>query len=165
MANIYDELYIPLSYYILHNDGKNLNTNNEKINTNKKTNKKEVINKSSLIIEIKPYGENTDLDYVLKLVKEIKIDGLTWGEAYKKIPFAFGLFKLQVSCVIVDDLVNTDEIIEMIENIGLDEEQCKKKKELEAKQTENDEFEEEEEEEEEIEGLVQSAEIISFNKL
>ncbi|CRG99759.1 elongation factor 1 (EF-1), putative [Plasmodium relictum] len=162
MANLYDELYTPLSYYILHNDEGSKNKN-DKINLNKKSNKKEVINKSSLIIEIKPYGENTNLDDVLKLVKEINIEGLTWGEAHKKIPFAFGLFKLQVSCVIVDDLVNTDEIIELIENLGLDEDQCKKKKELEAKQTENeDEFDEEEEE---IEGLVQSAEIISFNKL
>lgn len=64
----------------------------------------------------------------------------------------------QVSCVIVDDLINTDELIEMIENVGLSEQDVKKKKELQ-------ELMEGEELDEEVEGLVQSAEIISFNKL
>lgn len=54
--------------------------------------------RSSLIIDIKPYGEETNLDEVLKLVKEIEMEGLTWGKAHKKTPFAFGLFKLQVMC-------------------------------------------------------------------
>ncbi|SPJ08621.1 elongation factor 1 (EF-1), putative [Plasmodium sp. DRC-Itaito] len=156
MANTYDELYVPLSYYILQNEGGNA-SNIDQANT-KKPKKKEVINKSSLIIDIKPYGENTDLDEVLKLVKNITMEGLTWGKAHKKTPFAFGLFKLQVSCVIVDDLVNTDELIEMIENLGLDNDQLQKKKQM-------DDDEENYDEDDEIEGLVQSAEIISFNKL
>ncbi|ETW20519.1 hypothetical protein PFAG_00510 [Plasmodium falciparum Santa Lucia] len=156
MANTYDELYVPLSYYILQNEGGNT-SKIDQANT-KKPKKKEVINKSSLIIDIKPYGENTDLDEVLKLVKNITMEGLTWGKAHKKTPFAFGLFKLQVSCVIVDDLVNTDELIETIENLGLDNEQLQKKKQM-------DDDEENYDEDDEIEGLVQSAEIISFNKL
>ncbi|CDO62620.1 elongation factor 1 (EF-1), putative [Plasmodium reichenowi] len=156
MANTYDELYVPLSYYILQNEGGNTSKIDQA--NNKKPKKKEVINKSSLIIDIKPYGENTDLDEVLKLVKNITMEGLTWGKAHKKTPFAFGLFKLQVSCVIVDDLVNTDELIETIENLGLDNEQLQKKKQM-------DDDEENYDEDDEIEGLVQSAEIISFNKL
>ncbi|CAG9479080.1 elongation factor 1 (EF-1), putative [Plasmodium vivax] len=156
MANTYDELYVPLSYYLLHNEGSQAGTASEQ--PGKKPGKKPVINKSSLIIDIKPYGEETNLDEVLKLVKEIEMEGLTWGKAHKKTPFAFGLFKLQVSCVIVDDLINTDELIEMIENVGLSEQDVKKKKELQ-------ELMEGEELDEEVEGLVQSAEIISFNKL
>ncbi|KAI4838896.1 elongation factor 1-delta [Plasmodium brasilianum] len=156
MANTYDELYVPLSYYILHNEGSEERAGKEHLN---KKGKKQVINKSSLIIDIKPYGEDTNLDDVLKLVKDIEMEGLTWGKAHKKTPFAFGLFKLQVTCVIVDDLINTDELIEMIENVGLSEDQLKKKKELQER------MEEDEDIDEEIEGLVQSAEIISFNKL
>ncbi|GAW80628.1 elongation factor 1 [Plasmodium gonderi] len=160
MANTYDELYVPLSYYLLHNEGgqEGVVGNDQPA---KKGTKKQVINKSSLIIDIKPYGEETDLDQVLKLVKEIQMDGLTWGKAHKKTPFAYGLFKLQVSCVIVDDLINTDELIERIENVGLSSEDIKKKKELqELMEGDNDE-----ELDDEVEGLVQSAEIISFNKL
>ncbi|CAA9987859.1 elongation factor 1, putative [Plasmodium knowlesi strain H] len=156
MANTYDELYVPLSYYLLHNEGNQAGKAGDQ--PAKKPGKKPVINKSSLIIDIKPYGEETNLDEVLKLVKGIEMEGLTWGKAHKKMPFAFGLFKLQVSCVIVDDLINTDELIEMIENVGLSEEDVKKKKELQ-------ELMEGEELDEEVEGLVQSAEIISFNKL
>ncbi|KJP87098.1 hypothetical protein AK88_03266 [Plasmodium fragile] len=156
MANTYDELYVPLSYYILHNEGSPAGMTSQQLG--KKPGKKPVINKSSLIIDIKPYGEETNLDEVLKLVKNVEMDGLTWGKAHKKVPFAFGLFKLQVSCVIVDDLINTDELIEMIENVGLSEQDVKKKKELQ-------ELMESEQLDEEVEGLVQSAEIISFNKL
>lgn len=160
MANTYDELYIPMCYYMAHVSG---DDQGKAVPAAKggKSGKKEVINKSSLIIEIKPSGEDTDLDEVLKSVKKINIEGLTWGTAHKKLPFAFGIFKLQVSCIIIDDLVNTDEIIEQIENIGLTEEQCEKKKDLKQKQTENEDYDDEEE----IEGMVQSAEIISFNKL
>ncbi|VWU52241.1 elongation factor 1 (EF-1), putative [Hepatocystis sp. ex Piliocolobus tephrosceles] len=156
MANTYDELYVPLSYYILHNEENATDIGNAKAT---KKEKKPVINKSSLIIDIKPYGEETDLDEVLKLLKKIEMEGLTWGKAHKKMPFAFGLFKLQVSCVIIDDLINTDELIESIENIGLNEEQRKKKKELRKQMEDDDDIEDD------IEGLVQSAEIISFNKL
>ncbi|CDU19387.1 hypothetical protein YYC_00826 [Plasmodium yoelii 17X] len=157
MANTYDELYVPLSYYILHNDG---NIDNSGTSQGaKKANKKKEVGKSSLIIDIKPYGEDTNLDEVLKLVKEIEMEGLTWGKAHKKTPFAFGLFKLQVSCIIVDDLVNTDELIELIENVGLSDEDCKKRKELQEQMNEDEDVEDT------IEGLVQSAEIISFNKL
>ena len=44
------------------------------------------------------------------------MEGLTWGEAQEKVPLAFGIFKLQLMCTVVDDLVpSTDMIIEPIE--------------------------------------------------
>lgn len=58
--------------------------------------KKEVVNKSSLVIEVKPADADTNLDEVAKLCKQIQIEGVTWGEAVKKVPVAFGLYKLQV---------------------------------------------------------------------
>jgi len=74
-----------------------------------------------------------------------------------QIPMAFGLHKLQVGCVVQDDLVSTDELCEKIENVGMTEEQMAKRKAI-------DEGEEEGDEDEEL-GLVQSCEIVSFNKL
>lgn len=118
---------------------------------------KKGINKSMLVIEVKPATADTNLDEVLKEVKNIHMDGLTWGEGFKKVPVAFGLYKLQVQCVLVDDLVNTNALIDMIEEIGMTEEQKQKRRDHE------DEAEEDEDEEEA--GLVQSAEIVSFNKL
>lgn len=119
--------------------------------------KKEVINKSSLVIEVKPADADTNLDDITKLCKQITIEGVTWGEAVKKVPVAFGLYKLQLCCTILDDIVNTNEIVDQIEALGMTEEQLVKL----AKRQEG----EDDEEEEETYGLVQSAEIVSFNKL
>ncbi|KAL8447412.1 hypothetical protein Emag_004383 [Eimeria magna] len=123
--------------------------------------KKEVINKSSLVIEIKPASAETDLDEIARLAKGIQMEGLTWGEAVKKVPVAFGLYKLQLSCVIIDDKVNTNEITDLIEALGMTEEQKEKLR----KRQECEDEEEEGDEDEEADGLVQSAEIVSFNKL
>lgn len=71
--------------------------------------KKEVINKSSLVIEVKPADADTNLDEVAKMCKQIQIEGVTWGEAVKKVPVAFGLYKLQVGwdALVLDAGVNT----------------------------------------------------------
>ncbi|CDI81592.1 elongation factor 1-beta, putative, partial [Eimeria acervulina] len=90
--------------------------------------KKEVVNKSSLVIEVKPANADVDLDEIARAVKSIEIDGVTWGEAVKKVPIAFGLFKLQLSCTILDDVVDTCEITNTIEALGLTEEQKEKLK-------------------------------------
>ncbi|KAL8273921.1 hypothetical protein Esti_002244 [Eimeria stiedai] len=121
--------------------------------------KKEVVNKSMLVIEIKPNSSETSLDEIAAQVRKIHMEGLTWGENVKKVPIAYGLYKLQVQCVIVDDLVNTELITDTIEEIGMTEGDKKKR---EARMEGGGD---EEEEEEEMSGLVQSAEIVSFNKL
>lgn len=121
--------------------------------------KKEIIEKSSLVIEIKPGDSETDLDQVARLVREITMDGLSWNEAMKKVPIAFGLYKLQMACTIVDALVNTNELIDEIEALGMDKEKAA------ALKKKREEEEDEDEDEEEECGLVQSAEIISFSKL
>jgi elongation factor 1-beta len=90
-----------------------------------------------------------------QLIKSIQMEGLEWSVACKKVPIAFGLSKLQIGCIIVDDLVNTDDILARIECIGLDENASKKY--LESREKGDDE--------DEIEGMVQSADIVSFNKL
>ncbi|KAF8819655.1 EF-1 guanine nucleotide exchange domain-containing protein [Cardiosporidium cionae] len=120
---------------------------------------KKVINKSSLVIEIKPNSVEIDLDDLNTKVKTISMEGVTWGEAYKKVPLAYGLYKLQVSCSIIDDLVDTDSITEAIEVLGLSEENAQKYRD------QRDTGDSDDEEEEDESRLVQSAEIVSFNKL
>ncbi|KAK1443212.1 EF-hand and coiled-coil domain-containing protein [Babesia gibsoni] len=122
--------------------------------------KKREAAKSSLVIHIEPASVETDLDEVLKLVKALKIEGVTWGEASAKIPLAYGIQKLQVSCTILDDIVNTNEITELIEELGLTEEQKEgRRRKLE------EEDDEEDYDDDEVVGLVQTANIVSFNKL
>ncbi|OEH74521.1 elongation factor 1-beta [Cyclospora cayetanensis] len=120
--------------------------------------KKQVINKSMLVIEVKPSSSETNLDDIEKEIRKIQIEGLTWGENTKKVPIAFGLYKLQVQCVILDDIVETQSITDRIEEIGMNEEDKKKREAM-------MDHGEEDEDDEELSGLVQSAEIVSFNKL
>jgi len=131
--------------------------------------KKVVINKSTLVIDVKPVNLQTSLDEVEKLIREIDIEGVEWSKASKKLPIAFGLMKLQIGCTIIDDLVNTDNIVDQIECVGLNEADSLKKIAIrdganEDEEDEDDECDGDGEEEEEL-GLVQSAEIVSFNKL
>ena len=50
-----------------------------------------------------------------KIIEEVKMEGLTWKTEFKKEPVAFGVYKIQIGAVVVDDLVSTDEVQEKIE--------------------------------------------------
>jgi len=70
--------------------------------------------KSSLILDVKPEDSDTNMDELLKNVKSIQMEGLTWG-GHEFIPVAYGIRKLRIICVVVDDLVSTDDLQEAIE--------------------------------------------------
>jgi len=77
--------------------------------------KQGLIAKSLIIWEVKPWGEDTDLDAMAKKILEIKMDGLTWKTEYKKEPIAYGVFKVIIGAVVEDLKVSTDEVQELIE--------------------------------------------------
>merc|ERR1712098_235966 len=80
----------------------------------KKAKKPAVIAKTSVLFDVKPWDDETDLDDMLKNVKSIEMEGLVWG-ASKKIPIGYGIHKLQVMCTVEDDKVSIDELGEKIE--------------------------------------------------
>ena len=55
----------------------------------------------------------SDMKKLEQLVRSIEADGLLWG-ASKLIPLAYGIKKLQISCVIEDDKISTDFLEEEI---------------------------------------------------
>jgi len=71
--------------------------------------------RSQIVLDVKVWEADTDLDKLYRDIAAIKIPSLTWGEAYEKKPVAFGIFKLVVTCVIIDDDVPIDDITEPIE--------------------------------------------------
>lgn len=87
--------------------------------------------KSSVILDVKPWDDETDLGEMEKAVRVITMDGLLWG-ASKLVPIGYGIKKLQISCVIEDEKVGLDMINDAI---------C------------------------ELEDLVQSVDVVSFNKV
>lgn len=84
----------------------------------KKAGKPAVIAKSNVVIDVKVWDDETDLDEVEKQVRAIEMDGLRWGAAQKK-PLAFGVFKLQICCVVEDAKVSIDNVTEQIEELDL----------------------------------------------
>merc|ERR1712007_173730 len=60
----------------------------------KKAGKKAVIAKTSVLLDVKPWDDETDMDEILKSVNSIEMDGLLWG-AHKLIPIGYGIKKLQ----------------------------------------------------------------------
>ncbi|KAG5682432.1 hypothetical protein PVAND_011785 [Polypedilum vanderplanki] len=80
----------------------------------KKSKKPVLIAKSSILLDVKPWDDETDMKEMEKNVRTIEMDGLVWG-ASKLIPLAYGINKLQIMCVIEDDKVSVDELTEKIE--------------------------------------------------
>jgi elongation factor 1-beta len=73
--------------------------------------KKKESGKSSVLLEVKPWDDETDMQKLEETVRSIKMDGLLWG-ASKLIPVGYGIKKLQIMMTIEDDLVSVDNLIE-----------------------------------------------------
>lgn len=84
----------------------------------KKGAKPGVIAKSSIVLDVKVWDDETDLKEVEKLVRSIEKEGLLWGAA-KTVPLAFGVSKLQIVCVVEDAKVSVDWLTETIEELEL----------------------------------------------
>lgn len=80
----------------------------------KKAKKPALIAKSSILLDIKPWDDETDLEAMEAEIRKIKTDGLLWG-ASKLVPVAFGIKKLTINCVVEDEKVSIDWLTEEIE--------------------------------------------------
>jgi len=82
----------------------------------KKSKKPVLIAKSSLILDVKPWDDETDMKALETEVRKIETDGLLWG-ASKLVPVAYNIKKLQITCVVEDDKVSIDWLTEQIQEI------------------------------------------------
>merc|ERR1719391_116207 len=80
----------------------------------KKSKKPKVIAKTSVLFDVKPWSDETDLDAMKAACMEIKMDGLVWG-ATKLVPLAYGIQKLQIMCTVEDEKVSIEELGEKME--------------------------------------------------
>ncbi|XP_029369965.1 elongation factor 1-beta [Echeneis naucrates] len=79
----------------------------------KKAKKPALIAKSSILLDVKPWDDETDMAKLEECVRSIQMDGLVWGQS-KLIPVGYGIKKLQINCVVEDDKVGTDILEEHI---------------------------------------------------
>jgi len=80
----------------------------------KKSKKPALVAKSNVILDVKPWDDETDMVELEKVVRSIEMEGLLWGVS-KLVPVGYGIRKLQINTVIVDDLVSVDELTEKLE--------------------------------------------------
>merc|ERR1712157_593807 len=80
----------------------------------KKSKKPALIAKTSVLLDIKPWDDETDMDKMLECAKTIEKEGLVWG-AHKLVPVGYGIKKLQLMCVVEDEKVSIDELCEQIQ--------------------------------------------------
>uniref|UniRef100_A0A0E0JRD7 Translation elongation factor EF1B beta/delta subunit guanine nucleotide exchange domain-containing protein n=1 Tax=Oryza punctata TaxID=4537 RepID=A0A0E0JRD7_ORYPU len=77
----------------------------------KTSSKKKGSGKSSVLLDVKPWDDGTDMKKLEEAVRSVQMEGLTWG-ASKLVPVGYGIKKLQIMLTIVDDLVFVDSLIE-----------------------------------------------------
>uniref|UniRef100_A0A1D1Z9Y5 Elongation factor 1-beta 1 n=1 Tax=Anthurium amnicola TaxID=1678845 RepID=A0A1D1Z9Y5_9ARAE len=79
--------------------------------TAKASSKKKESGKSSVLMDVKPWDDETDMKKLEEAVRSVQMPGLLWG-ASKLAPVGYGIKKLQIMLTIVDDLVSVDSLIE-----------------------------------------------------
>jgi elongation factor 1-delta len=79
----------------------------------KKSKKAAVIAKSSVLLDVKPWDDETDMKAMEDAVRTIEMDGLVWG-ASKLVPVGYGIKKLTIMCVVEDEKVSIDELSDLI---------------------------------------------------
>ena len=66
-----------------------------------------------VILDVKPWDDETDMEALKNGVLAIQMDGLVWG-ANKFVAVGYGIRKFQVTCVIEDDKVGVDDLSDQI---------------------------------------------------
>merc|ERR1712151_197449 len=79
----------------------------------KESKKGKVIAKSNIIMDIKPWDDETDMKELEAAIRSITMDGLLWGTG-KLVEIGYGIKKLQITCVIEDDKVMMDDLEDQI---------------------------------------------------
>lgn len=71
--------------------------------------------RSMIVLEIKPYEADTDLELLAKNIKALEHEGIqNWGQEHKLEKIAFGICKLVVSVVVFDEKCGLDDIVDLI---------------------------------------------------
>ncbi|CAH1442134.1 unnamed protein product [Lactuca virosa] len=77
----------------------------------KASTKKKESGKSSVLMDVKPWDDETDMKKLEEAVRSVELEGLHWGQS-KLVPVGYGIKKMTIMLTIVDDLVSVDDLIE-----------------------------------------------------
>lgn len=79
----------------------------------KKSKKPGPVAKSSVMLDVKPWDDETDLQATEVEIRKIKMEGLQWG-ASKLTPLAYGINKLCILCTVEDERISIDDLVDQI---------------------------------------------------
>ncbi|ORY50878.1 hypothetical protein BCR33DRAFT_656498 [Rhizoclosmatium globosum] len=79
----------------------------------KKAAKPKPVAKSMVILDIKPWDDETDMKAMEESVRAIVLEGLVWGTS-KLVAIGYGIKKLQITAVVEDDKVGVDDLSDQI---------------------------------------------------
>ncbi|KAG6355159.1 hypothetical protein INS49_004240 [Diaporthe citri] len=79
----------------------------------KKAAKPKAAAKSVVIMDVKPWDDETDMKALEASVRSIEKDGLVWG-ASKLVPVGYGVNKLEISLVVEDEKISLQDLEEEI---------------------------------------------------
>ena len=83
----------------------------------KKKNKPKPVDKSHVILEVKGWEADQDLEALAKkIISTIKKDGLSWNTGYKLEEVAFGVKKLIIAFLAEDEKCSVQEIVDELES-------------------------------------------------
>ena len=86
-------------------------------NKDKKKGKKKEVDKSHVILEVKGWEADQDLESLAKkIISTIKKDGLSWNTGYKLEEVAFGVKKLIIAFLAEDEKCSVQEIVDELES-------------------------------------------------
>ena len=80
-------------------------------------NKKKKVNKSHVILEVKGWDADQDLESLArKIISTIKKDGLSWNTGYKIEEIAYSVKKLVIAFLVEDEKCSVQEIVDELES-------------------------------------------------
>merc|ERR1711874_816180 len=77
----------------------------------KKAAKPGPIARSQILLDVKPWDDETDMKELEKSIRGIEMDGLVWGAGELR-PLAYGIIKLAILCTVEDAKVSVDDLSE-----------------------------------------------------
>lgn len=80
-----------------------------------KKKKKKKIERTQLTFYVNAVEYPCDMEALEASVRTVQMDGLSWGEAFDVKDIGYGIQKLHVQCIIVNDLLGTDDVTAAVE--------------------------------------------------
>mmetsp|Transcript_41521 Transcript_41521/g.54660 ORF Transcript_41521/g.54660 Transcript_41521/m.54660 type:complete len:237 (+) Transcript_41521:48-758(+) len=75
------------------------------------------IEMTQCVYEVKPLEAGQDMKKLEESIRALTLDGLTWGEQFGVVDVAFGIQKMLIQCVIINEKVDTASIEELLESL------------------------------------------------